>query len=423
LLKIREKDRLLKGLEGEELAKRKQLLDIAEKVLNEINPEKLVEEALRDFNMADFENIYVVGSGKGTAAMAQAAENVLDDRIAGGVITIPEGTTHSLARVQVIPATHPLPNKAGVSGSRQILEMAREAGENDLVIALISGGGSALLPLPVDGVNLDEKVEVTSLLLKSGATIQEMNQVRKHLSQIKGGWLAKAVYPAKCLHLVISDVLGDDLGTIASGPLAPDESTFADARAVLEQYEIWDEVPESVRVHLEAAENETPKPGDPVFEGVTTHILANHETPAQIVKELVPGCEVLTTNLNGEARDQATALLKRVKEPGVLYVATGETTVTICGDGKGGRNQEFMLAMARSGFNGVALSIGTDGVDGMCPELTAGAIISPRTLKAGVAIDEYLDNNDSYHFFEKTGDLIQTGPSGTNLGDLIMILR
>ncbi len=419
MLKIRDKETLLKNLEGEELSKREQILQIAERVLNEINPERLVREKLRDFDISQYENIYVIGSGKGTAAMAAAVEAVLGDRIAGGVITVPEGTTANLSQIKVIQATHPLPNEAGVQGSRQILELAGRAGERDLVIALISGGGSALLPLPVEGVSLEEKIEVTSLLLKSGATIQEMNRVRKHLSQIKGGWLAKAVYPAKCLHLVISDVLGDDLGTIASGPLAPDESTFADAMAVLEKYGI--EAPKSVQDYLEAAEKETPKPGDEVFEKIETTILANHETPAKVVSEIVPECEILTTNLDGEAREQASEILKRVTEPGKLYIATGETTVTIRGNGKGGRNQEFMLAMAREGFDGVALSIGTDGVDGICPEPTAGAIISARTLSAGVAIDEYLDNNDSYHFFEKTGDLIKTGPSGTNLGDLIMI--
>jgi glycerate 2-kinase len=423
LLKILTKDQLIANLTGEELKKREQILKIAEQVLNEINPEKLVREKLRDFDVAKFENIYVVGSGKGTAAMAEAVESVFGDRITKGVITIPEGTSHNLAQIKVIEATHPLPNEAGVQGSRQILELAEKAGERDLVIALISGGGSALLPLPVNGVSLKEKIEVTSLLLKSGATIQEMNRVRKHLSQIKGGWLAKAVYPAQCLHLVISDVLGDDLGTIASGPLAPDESTFADAIEVLQKYKIWNVVPETIRAYFEAAEKETPNPGDEAFERIETAILANHETPAKVVSKLVPGCEILTTNLNGEAREQAAAVLARASEPGVLYVATGETTVTIRGDGKGGRNQEFMLALAREGFNGVALSIGTDGVDGICPEPTAGAIISARTLASGVAIDEYLDNNDSYHFFKKTGDLIQTGPSGTNLGDLVMILR
>jgi len=430
LLKIQNLSGLLKGLAGEELKKREQILQIAERVLNEINPGKLVKEKLRSFDASGYENIYVVGSGKGTAAMAQAVEAVFGDRITGGVITIPEGTPSNLARIEVIQASHPLPNEEGVRGARQILDLVEQAGERDAVIALISGGGSALLPLPIEGVSLEEKVSVTSLLLKSGATIQEMNRVRKHLSQIKGGWLAKAVYPATCLHLVISDVLGDDLGTIASGPLAPDESTFADAVEVLQRYGILDEMPESVRAHLEAAKNETPKPGDEVFERIETAILANHETPAKVAEavatEMELPVEILTTNLDGEAREQAAEILKSVSEPGVLYIATGETTVTIRGDGQGGRNQEFMLALARelkADSPVVGLSIGTDGVDGICPEPTAGAIVSGRTIKNGVTIDEYLDNNDSYHFFEKTGDLIKTGPSGTNLGDLIMILR
>lgn len=423
-LKIQGRERLLAGLVGEELKKRTQLLGIAEKVLNEINPAHLVAEKLRDFDFSTYKNIYVVGSGKGTAAMAEAVENVLGDRIKNGVITIPEGTAVNLSRVKAIFATHPLPNEAGVKGSRKILEIAHKAGERDLVIALISGGGSALLPLPVSGVSLEEKISTTSLLLKSGATISEMNRVRKHLSQIKGGWLAKAVWPAASLQLVISDVLGDDLSTIASGPLAPDDSTFQDAVAVLKHYGIWDKVPESVRTYLAAAENETPKLDNEIFKKIETHILANHETPAKIAARLAENHEILTTNLFGEARVEALEILKRTKEPGVLYIATGETTVTIHGQGQGGRNQEFMLAMANViNTETVALSIGTDGVDGLCPEPTAGAIISARTLDFAPQITAYLDNNDSFSFFQKSGDLIQTGPTGTNLGDLILILR
>lgn len=423
-LKIKGKERLLADLQGEELKKRTELLEIAERVLNEINPAHLVARKLCNFDFDFYENIYVVGSGKGTVAMAEAVENVLGDRIKSGVITVPKGAKCHLKQIKAVFATHPLPNEAGVQGAREILEMVHKAGEQDLVIALISGGGSALLPLPVPGVSLEEKIFTTSLLLKCGATISEMNRVRKHLSQIKGGWLKKAVWPATCLQLVISDVLGDDLSTIASGPLVADDSTFFDACEVLKRYHIWDDVPESVRAYLTAAENETPKPGDQVLGKIETHILANHETPAKVVAKLMDRAEILTTSLKGEARLEAPRILASAKEPGVLYIATGETTVTIRGTGQGGRNQEFVLAMAGEiGPDTVALSIGTDGVDGICSEPTAGAIISARTLKYADEISHHLDNNDSYHFFQKSGDLIQTGPTGTNLGDLILILR
>ncbi|MBT6069333.1 DUF4147 domain-containing protein [Candidatus Peregrinibacteria bacterium] len=457
MLKIQDKERLLKNLGHEEKSKREQLLEITERVLNEINPKKLVLKKLQQLSASDldipkFENIYVIGTGKGAIPMACATEDFLGDKLAEGLITAPEDSTASslLEKVQVVKASHPLPNEAGVEGAKQILNIADKATEKDLVIALISGGGSSLLPLPAEGITLQEKVDITSLLLKSGAKIQEINAVRKHLSRIKGGLLARALYPATCLCLVISDVLGDDLGTIASGPLAPDETTFEQAIEILKKYNLWDKTSKSIQKRLLEEKVETPIPGDGIFEKITTHILANHETAAKttehIAKDLNIPTKILTTNLEGEARQQANTLLQTATTPGTLYIATGETTVTIKGSGKGGRNQELLLSLTqalktnlqsptshhpasslastktqvdKSTF--VALSIGTDGIDGTCPVPTTGAITSQRTLTHNLNAKEYLDNNDSYHFFEQTQDLIQTGPTGTNLGDLNLI--
>ena len=331
-----------------------------------------------------------------------------------------------LKKIKFIRASHPLPNSNGVKGAKAILELAGKAGEKDLVISLISGGGSALMPLPAKGVSLKEKIETTSLLLKCGATIHEINAVRKHLSCIKGGRLAKAIHPARCINLVISDVLGDDLSVIASGPLSPDPSTREDTLAILKKYHLTKKVPASVLSVIRGGE-ETPKEGDPVFKKIKTKILANHLSSAKAAKKIGgKKAVILDECMEGDCNQTACKWMKKIRNQKGLFILTGETTVQVTGCGKGGRNQQFSLACLekmeeKNPFT--LLSMGTDGVDGFCPEEIAGAIISPSSFSDKKEIASYLENNDSYHFFKKTKGLIKTGPTGTNLGDLVLIYR
>jgi len=414
------------------------LLDIAQCALKKIDPFLLVNDFLETFDIGSYRNMYVIGTGKGAARMAKAVEEYFGNNIKDGLIIIPENEKPpNLASIKYIYATHPYPNNNGMEGAKKILEIANNAEKEDLIISLISGGGSALMCLPVDGISLKEKIDTTSLLITSGANINEINTVRKHISAIKGGFLAQAIYPARCINVVMSDVIGDDLSTIASGPLSPDKTTFTDALNVLEKYNLITKVPTSVLNYLKGNNPETIKSEQGLFEGIKTTILANHKTVANLAKEccndIDQTAEILFTNCSGETRDKAVELLKLIKEPGKIYIATGETTVTIKGSGMGGRNQEFVLSALNEIEKNLkwkdftVLAIGTDGVDGICPQKTAGAIGEQKTLKKAknqeLSMMKFLDNNDSYHFFEKTDGLIITGPTGTNLGDLILIER
>ncbi len=414
------------------------LLDIANCVLKKIDPFLLVKDYLEHLEIGGYSNLYVVGAGKGAARMAHAVEEHFGNKIKDGFIIIPENEkTPNLAFINYTYATHPYPNNNGMGGAQKILEIANNAEEGDLIISLISGGGSALMCLPAEGITLKEKIDTTTLLIKSGANINEINTVRKHISQIKGGFLAKALYPARCINIVISDVIGDDLSTIASGPLSPDETTFVDALNVLDTYGLTDKVAASVLTHLKVGKTETIKSGHGIFEGVDTTILANHQTVADFAKRCCDdnefSSEILSTNCSGECRDKAIEILGKVTDPGKVYIITGETTVTIRGKGMGGRNQEFVLSCLNEidanlkWEDFTVLAIGTDGVDGICPQKTAGAVATKETLakakKLGLDMTKFLDNNDSYHFFEKTDGLIVTGPTGTNLGDLMLIRR
>lgn len=421
---IRNQKSLLRGLPPAEQAARTVLLSVAETTLSRIHPGRLVTEALSRHSFSRYRHIYVVGAGKAAVAMAEAVERALP--VAAGAINAPRGGVKvSLRRIHCTHASHPLPDSAGVRGSRRILEIARKAGKGDLVISLFSGGGSALMPLPLDDISLAEKIKITERLMKAGATIHELNAVRKHLSQIKGGFLAKAIYPADCLNLVISDVVGDSLSVIASGPLCPDPTLFADAAAILKKYRL------PVPTCIQRGQVETPKPDDRIFKSISSRILANHLTAAEEAKKAVESrgfkAVILETNLQGESRHKAAEILPKIKEKNTVYILTGETTVTVRGKGQGGRNQEFVLAalasLKKSGQTLAFLSLGTDGVDGFCPRKTAGAIASPSTLKKSLSPLPYLDRNDSYHFFQKTGGLLFTGPTGTNLGDLILLMR
>lgn len=385
----------------------------------------------RRYQVSRFDRIHVIGAGKASAAMARAVERQLGRRIAGGWVNVKDGHTVPLRRIHLHECGHPVPDQRGVDGSERILEIARQAGERDLLIVVLSGGASSLLPAPAAPVTLAEKQEITRRLLASGATIHEMNAVRKHLSRIKGGRLAVAAHPATTIALILSDVIGDDLDVIGSGPTVPDSSTLAAASAILAKYGIaapssWSE--------------ETPKPGDAAFERVQNLIVGSNrqaiDAAARQAKALGYRTLVLSTFVEGETRDIAAmhaAIAKEVlasgrpvKRPACL-LSGGETTVTLRGRGLGGRNQEFVLsaAIALDGADPVTIfSAGTDGTDG--PTDAAGAIADSRTAAharlRGLDPSKYLAENDSYHFFEGLESLIKTGPTGTNVMDVRLLL-
>ncbi len=377
-----------------------------------------------------YTGIFVIGAGKASAPMAQAIERLLGKRITGGLINVKYGHSARLRRILLNECGHPLPDENGVRGARQIAAIASDAGANDLVIALISGGASALLPAPIEGLTLEQKQQLTRRLLDSGASIHEINTVRKHLSWIKGGQLARLAYPATVVALILSDVIGDNLDVIGSGPTVGDSSTSEDARAILRKYGI----------EVAATFVETPKPGDALFKSVQNVIVGSNrlavDAAAAKARELGYKTLVLSTSMHGEAREVAqvhAAILREVTESGrpirrpACILSGGETTVTLRGSGLGGRNQEFVLAAAIdiAGLQRAAvLSAGTDGTDG--PTDAAGAICDGETiargLAAGLRAGEYLANNDSYRYFERLDGLVKTGPTRTNVMDLTVLI-
>jgi hydroxypyruvate reductase len=335
---------------------------------------------------------------------------------------------------------HPVPDERGVAGAERIAQNAEAAGPGDLVICLVSGGASALLPLPAAGITLEEKQATTRLLLASGATIHQINSVRKHISRIKGGQLARLSSPAHVESLLLSDVIGDDLDVIGSGPTAPDASTFAAAGAVLDRYQIRRRVPSAVRRRIEQGAAgeipETPKPADPLFARVRNTVVGGNrlalDAAARAARQLGYRTLILSSTIQGETRDIARmhaaiareiAAAGRPIRPPACIITGGETTVTIRGDGLGGRNQEFVLAAALeiAGIPGVVVfSAGTDGTDG--PTDAAGAIADGQTLARNPDAQLFLDRNDSYHYFQPLGDLVVTGPTNTNVMDVRLIL-
>jgi hydroxypyruvate reductase len=396
------------------------------------------------FAFKDYDRILVVGAGKAGAPMAKALEELLGDNIADGVIVVKEGHGLPLEHIRIHEASHPVPDERGIKGAEEILSLVKDAGERDLVLCLISGGGSALLVAPAEGVTLEDKQEVTRLLLACGADIHEINTIRKHLSRAKGGGLARFAYPATVVSLILSDVIGDDLNVIASGPAVPDTSTFADTRHVLEKYDIWNRVPQSVQSRIERGLKgdieDTPKAGDAVFQKCYSELVGTNiqalKAAGQQAEQLGYQTLILSSTVEGEAREVVkvlTAIAKEVRVSGnplsapACILCGGETTVTIRGDGKGGRNQEFALASALSidGMeNVVVLAGGTDGNDG--PTDAAGAIADGGTLARarakGLDTLDYLRRNDSYHFFEALEDLVIIGPTRTNVMDVYMVL-
>lgn len=379
----------------------------------------------------------VVGAGKGAAAMARAVEEHWLGPLSGLVITR-YGHGVPLERIELVEAAHPVPDAAGREAAARILELVKGLGEDDLALCLISGGGSALLALPAEGISLEDKQVVNKALLRSGANIGEMNCVRKHLSAIKGGRLAAAAAPARVVTLLISDVPGDDPSVIASGPTVADPTSFADALSVLQKYSI--EKPGAVLEHLRRADDETPKPGDPRLEGAETVMLATAQDALEAAAARAEAAGyrpvILGNGIEGESRDVAlvhAGIAQQIVQHGqparapCVLLSGGETTVTVRGKGRGGRDAEFLLALAVAldGHPRIhAIACDTDGIDGT--EDNAGAMLTPDTLERarqiGLNAKERLANNDGYGFFSTLSDLVITGPTRTNVNDFRAIV-
>jgi len=396
------------------------------------------------FDMDSWERVFLVSIGKAARPMAEGLLSVLGDRVTGGIITCPPSENPAPDKLLCVPSGHPLPDGESLRAAEEALLLARRANEKDVIFFLVSGGGSAKFCLPAAGISLDEKRSVTDALLKSGADIHQINTVRKHISGIKGGRFAAAAFPASVLSLVVSDVIGNDLETIASGPAHWDPTTFVEARNILVDYGLWETVPPSVRDVLEAGRAgkvpETLKEGDPVFKRVRTFIIGDNcsalNAARERAEELGFKAEVLTSSDSGEASEAAgkyaQVLRNRIGSTGralpQCFLAGGELTVTVRGKGRGGRNMEFVLAsmIAMSGFPSqwLILSLGTDGRDG--PTDAAGAWADPGLQRdaARLGLDPrgFLTDNDSYTFFDRTGRLIRTPPTETNVMDLRIFL-
>jgi len=409
---------------------------------------KLVEDNLWVegvlYRLEDKRRILLIGAGKASASMAQAVEKILGPRIHKGVVVTKHGYVAPLRRIQLLEGGHPLPDKGGMEGTRRILKLISNLDQNDLVICLISGGGSALLVSPSPGISLKDIKELTDQLLRCGADIKEINTIRKHISQVKGGRLAQMAHPAHVVTLILSDVIGSRLDSIASGPTAPDTTTFSDCLKIIKKYKLIDRIPPSILGHLKKGVQgkieETPKPGSPIFKRVKNLIIGSNslalEAARQKAEDLGFNTAILSRPVSGDTTRAAVkhaSFAKRIQEKGdpvsppACLISGGETTVKIRGKGLGGRNQEFVLVGATkiAGLeNVVMLSAGTDGTDG--PTDAAGAICDGKTIKRalrkGLNPKQYLNNNDSYHFFQKLKDLLKTGPTNTNVMDIHLVL-
>jgi glycerate 2-kinase len=426
------------------------LREIFNKSLLAVDPYKAVasysDTIRRTYKSGNFRKLVLVGFGKAVSLMSKAIEDNLGDLLAGGLVVTKYG--HSVqggrnSKIITYEAGHPLPDENGLKAAKEIVRVLKEADKTTLFICLISGGGSALLAAPYNDITLADKQEVTDMLLRAGADIYELNTVRKHISAVKGGRLAEAAQPARIISLILSDVLGDRLDMIASGPTAPDKTTYNDAYNVFRKYNLESRLPSSVTEIISKGIRglmpETPKDDDPVFQRVSNIIIGSNkiatEAAMKTAELLGYRTTVISAELSGEASSVAGELAKKaIYAKKVLaagekacLIAGGETTVTVRGNGKGGRNTELALAfgMEIKGLPGITLlSAGTDGTDG--PTDAAGAFVDGQTVAkaAGAGIDagEYLKNNDSYTFFSKMGDLLITGPTGTNVMDIQIIL-
>jgi len=434
---------------------RQPLLTILEAALEAVDPRRAVENAVRctddrlhvgahTYDLDDFANVYVMGAGKAGAPMTQAVEGLLGERIRNGLVVTKTDHGGPTDRVQLVEASHPVPDRAGVDAGRRVLELAQTADADDLLIALLSGGGSALLVAPADGLTLDDMQGMTDALLASGATINEINCLRKHCSAVKGGQLARAVAPATLLTLVLSDVVGNPLDVIASGPTVPDATTWRDAWTIVERYELADKLPGLIIERLQAGLNgdipDTPKPDDPLFAQSHVEVVADNRIAAEAARakaqELGFNTLLLTTYVQGEAQEVAqvaVALGREVLATGqpvpapACLILGGETTVRLGeSPGKGGRNQELALAAALALQNVddiTVVSLATDGTDG--PTDSAGGLADGSTVRRGRArgMDavDHLARHDAYPFLDAVNDLLVTGPTQTNVNDLVFV--
>jgi glycerate-2-kinase len=443
-----------RGRDDAERKARGDLVDIAEAAIAAVDPYELVKGAMKlqdgmleiggeEIDLEKTENVFVVGFGKACFPMARAAADILGDQARGGVFNLPvEPGTGLDERFIFHVAGHPKPDEAGIEGAHQILSMADRATPRDLFIVLISGGGSALLPYPAGDITLEDLQELTSQLLACGATINEVNTIRKHVSEVKGGMLAQAAHPATVISLIVSDVVGDPVESIASGPTSPDPSTFEECVEIIDKYRIRDKVPESVRKRLEdgveGLVKETPKPGDPVFNRTTNLVIGNNgialEAARETAEELGYPTLVLTDRMEGEAREIgifAASVLNSINssnlpmQPPCMVLIGGETTVTLIGPGDGGRNQELALAASRKiRGKGLLLSLATDGRDG--PTDSAGAVVDEDTCAAveeqGMSPEKAIADNAEYEVLKEIDAHFFTGYTGTNVCDIIFIL-
>ena len=431
---------------------------ILNSALNAVDPYRaILENVRRDnkrlfinnnrFNLNKFNSIYIIGAGKAGAPMARAIEDILGQTITKGVVVIkqhsPQQSNSTTNKIKLRTASHPIPNQAGVQGTSEILQLLDKATENDLVLCLISGGGSALLTAPVPSISLDDLQIMTKQLLTCGATIHEINTLRKHLSLVKGGGIAKHAAPAQIISLILSDVVGDPLDVIASGPTSPDSTTYSDCINILRKYDLYNAIPKSIQTYINAGNQgdypETPKPKDPIFNRIINLIVGNNLIAAKAAQKQAQAegfnALIFSTEIQGEAREVGKVLAAVAKQitksndpvprPACI-VFGGETTVTVRGQGLGGRNLELALSTVSevAGLEDIAIiTLATDGDDG--PTHTAGAIVTGETYtrakKRGLDPIKYLINNDSYHFFEPLGNLLIPGLTETNVNDLAFI--
>jgi hydroxypyruvate reductase len=435
---------------------REPILRILEAALAAVDPFQAVQAHLqfdgrqlqigdRRYTLDDYRRILVVGAGKASTPMSQAIEAMLGKRMGQGLVVVKDGHAGPTRWISVVEASHPVPDERGVEAGRRILQLAQEATAEDLVIALISGGGSALLVAPAEGLSLEDLQALNRALLACGASIDEINCLRKHCSAVKGGQLARAVYPATLITLVLSDVVGSPLDVIASGPTVPDRTTWADAWSIIQRYGLEKKLPEAIiarlRAGLQGVIPDTPKPGDPIFHKAQTIIVADNRVAALAAKEeatrLGYNTLLLSTFIEGEAREVGkvlAALGKEVQASGnplptpACLILGGETTVTLNeSPGKGGRNQELALAaaLALSGATGIHVaSLATDGTDG--PTDGAGGLVDGTTLSRGQALglnaETHLLGHDAYSYLEAVYDLLLTGPTQTNVNDLMLVV-
>ncbi len=449
---IRNASALIKGTPRTQEARRL-VITLLNAALDAVEPQRLVQKALqlkngslrfstKHLEINALNDIYVIGAGKAAGRMAEATEDILKDHITGGLIIVPETTIneYSLDVVRVLSGGHPVPSITSIKATRQLLDVISQSPTNALVINLISGGGSALLTLPASTITLKDLQQTNEVLLRSGMSIHQINTVRKHLSQIKGGQLAAHIHPRHHWTLLVSDVPGEHLAMIASGPTLPDSTTFSDARTLLDKHQLWNQLPTSVQNHITLGVHgivpDTPKPQDPIFFQSVHQLIGSNQDACQAVESQAKNehfeARILTTDCQGEAREVGAQLGRLAKQltiqnkPQVLLVGS-ETTVTVRHEGKGGRNTELITAaipylQETDGL--VIASLATDGIDG--PTDAAGAIADgnsyQRAQKLNLSPSQFLETNSTYHLFAGLDDLLFTGPTHTNVRDITLIL-